>query len=117
MKLLGIPISAVIIFLLTPALAGSMSCPPPWTDGWVKDIETAKAIYLAVGRAQHIPYFAKYPDIVVEDAGDHWAVSQTDNRPLPAPKPGTVIVSLGGGQLRMNIDKCKGTISEAWLNK
>ena len=117
MRLLKLLIGGAAAFSFTPAFAGHLSCPPPWTQGWVKDAETAKAIYLAVGRAQNYPYFHKYPDIVVEDAGDHWLVSQTDKRPPPTPEPGTVIVSAGGGQLRMNIDKCTGAISEAWLNR
>jgi hypothetical protein len=120
MDLLKALAGATIICCFTPAFAKQASCPPPWADGWVKDPDVAKTIYLAVGRAQHFQDFDKYPDIVVEDRGDQWLVSQTDLHPQPlAPVPGreAVIVSAGGGQLYMRINKCNGAISEAWLNR
>jgi len=107
----------VLTFFGTPALAAQASCPPPWTDGWVQDKNVAKAIYLAVGRARHMPQFDKYPVVVVEDGGNHWTVSQTNGQSGVITSGRTISVTLGGGQLRMNIDKCNGAISEAWLAK
>jgi hypothetical protein len=77
----------------------------------------AKAIYLAVGRARHIRWFNDYPVVVVEDKGDHWTVSQKSGKPPPERAPSNVIISAGGGELYMDIDKRTGAISRAALNR
>jgi len=95
------------------------SCPLPWGTPWVPDKATAKAIYLAVARTR--PWFKsllkQYPIVVVKDEGDYWGVSQHDNRPPPKPGLGEVIVTAGGGQLDMEIDKCSGAIRHAVMNR
>jgi hypothetical protein len=55
--------------------------------------------------------------VVVEDKGDHWEVSQVNNRPPPKLGPNEVLVSTGGGELNMDINKCTGAISHAALAK
>jgi hypothetical protein len=111
-----------IVFIIALATFGgtnayAISCPAPWVDPWVPNNAVAKAIYLAVGRAQHIPSFNRYPIVIVEDAGDHWNVWQESGKVPPTPKRGEVIVAGGGGQLSMEIDKCTGAISNAVLNR
>jgi hypothetical protein len=78
----------------------------------------AKQIYLSVGKAR-IPRMAKkFPVVTVRDAGDHWVVSQGSGKPdVVEVKPGEVLVTSGGGQLHMNIDKCTGAISGAAFNR
>ena len=93
------------------------SCPPPWKTPLVPTKATAKAIYLAVGRGQQIPMFKDYPIVMVEDKGDHWSVWQERGKPPPTPKANEVIVSAGGGQLSMDIDKCTGAISNVGMNR
>jgi hypothetical protein len=86
-------------------------------DRMVPNKQVAEAIYRAVGQNLVPANFNEYPIVVVEDAGDHWSVSQTSGKPVPKPIPGTVVVSAGGGQLNMDIDKCTAAISHAALNK
>ena len=80
--------------------------------------QTAREIFRAVAKVINPGLMTKYPDIVVEDAGDHWDVGQTNRRDDEAarhPPPGTVVVTAGGGMLGLSIDKCTGTISNAAL--
>ena len=79
--------------------------------------KTAKEIYIAVGRGLYRNFLKRYPIVIVEDAGDHWSVSQTGNKPLPKAGPNEVIVMAGGGQLYMDIDKCSGAVSNAAFNR
>jgi len=94
------------------------TCPLPWATPWVADKEAAKAIYLAVAHSR--PLFKRllkqYPVVVVEDEGATWGVSQANNDP-PKPGPNEVIVTAGGGQLYMQIDKCSGAIRNAAYNR
>ena len=114
---LGLLLASVIV---QPAIASDQ--PPCPNDGYipyqmVPNKQVAEAIYRAVGEAMFPGLFKKYPIVIVEDRGHHWYVSQADDRPPPEPSPGTVIVSAGGGQLYMEIDKCTAAISDAALNK
>jgi hypothetical protein len=92
-------------------------CP---NDGYIPDrlvpnAHVAEAIYRAVAEVI-VPWnFKKYPTVTVNDGDDHWEVSQTNNDPPPKPVPNTVIVTTGGGQLYMDINKCTGAISHAAL--
>src|SRR5690242_19620229 len=96
--------------------------PPCPNDGYiasqmVPNKKVAEAIYKTVGRNLVPSNFKKFPIVVVEDGGDHWEVSQTNNDPPPKPGPNEVLVSTGGGELNMNINKCTGAISHAALAK
>ncbi|MBI3677366.1 MAG: hypothetical protein HY243_12205 [Proteobacteria bacterium] len=79
--------------------------------------QVAEAIYRAIGHAFAPEKFEEYPLVIVEDEGDHWSVGQVSGQPPPHPSPGTVIVSAGGGQLVMDINKCTGAISNAGFNR
>jgi hypothetical protein len=115
---IAVAITFVLIALSSgSAYAADSASQPQCPEPWVPSKEVAKAIYLAVGRAQNTPWFKNYPVVVVEDAGDHWSVSQASGKPLPKLKPGEVIVSAGGGQLSMDIDKCTGAISHDAMNR
>jgi hypothetical protein len=60
----------------------------------------------------------KYPLVEVKDYGDRWFVVQASHDPpRTALPPNTVVVSAGGGQLYMEIDKCTGAISHVAFNK
>ncbi|HKQ45162.1 MAG TPA: hypothetical protein VJS47_07195 [Rhizomicrobium sp.] len=83
----------------------------------VPNAQVAETIYRAIASALVPSNLKKFPIIVAEDQGDHWKVSQTDNAPPPKPEPNTVIVTAGGGQLYMTIDKCSGAVSDAALNR
>ena len=89
----------------------------------VPNATAAKAIYRAVASAVVPEKLVKFPIIIAEDKGDHWEMGQEDDAPPPkpdaTPKPGfeVVIMSVGGGQLYMDIDKCTGAISGAALNR
>ena len=84
---------------------------------FVPTADIAKAIYKAIGRGLSPNFLKRYPIVVVEDGGDHWSVSQTDNRPPPKAGPNEVIVTAGGGELHMDIDKCSGAVSNAAFNR
>jgi hypothetical protein len=97
----------------------------PMVDGhrvgpFVRNKATAQAIYRAVVRPAALE---KYPIIEVEDRGDHWHVSQTNEyleefaRNPPKPPAGYVIVQAGGGQISLDIDKCTAAISNFNMNK
>jgi hypothetical protein len=95
-----------------------VSCPPPWTTPWVPNEVVAKQIYLSVGKARFPRMAKKFPVVTVRDGGDHWVVSQGSGKPAVVEvKPGEVVVTSGGGQLSMNIDKCTGTILGAVFNR
>jgi len=74
----------------------------------------ARAIYRAVVWPKMLQ---RYPVILVDDEGDHWHVSQTNNASDPIPKKGEMIVTAGGGQVDLDIDKCTGAISNFTMNK
>jgi len=73
----------------------------------------ARAIYKAVGRGLSRNFLKRYPILLVTDAGDHWNVSQADGRPAVVMRGKTLYVTMGGGQLSMDIDKCIGAVSNA----
>ena len=119
------------VFLLTAALmfvvshsqaaddAGKPPCP---NDGYISarlvpTARVAKEIYRAVALGLSPNNFDKFPIVTAKDEGDHWAMSQTDNAPPPRPNQNPnqeiVIITAGGGQLNMDIDKCTGAISHA----
>src|ERR1051326_7923430 len=111
--------SVVAVLLLTiSGVVRAETQPPCPNDGYIPDRmvpnkHVAEVIYRAVGGALVPRNFERYPIVEVEDAGDHWAVSQTDGVPERKAPPGTVIVRAGGGQLYMDINKCTGAISHA----
>jgi hypothetical protein len=88
-------------------------------DPLVPTATAAREIYRAVVLAVVPGNLDKFPIIVVEDTGDHWSIGNTrheDQVPRPAP-PGAVLVTTGGGQFHMDLDKCSGTISNAALER
>jgi hypothetical protein len=103
--------------------AAEVETPPPCpNDGYISshmvpNAHVAESIYRAVARAFSPTVFQKYPIVIVADEGDHWSVSQKNNEPPPKPAPGTVVVSMGGGQLNLDIDKCTGRIFHAAFNR
>jgi hypothetical protein len=84
---------------------------------FVPSTTAARLIYLAVAEEIAPDRLKQYPIVTVEDRGDHWEVSQTRNEPEAHLQSGQVVVSAGGGQLYMNIDKCSGAISKAAFNR
>jgi hypothetical protein len=115
---------AFLIFglvLCVPCMASAQNSPCP-NDGYiasqmVPDKKVAAAIYKVVGQTLVPHNFKEFPIVVVEDKGDHWEVSQVNNRPPPKLGPNEVLVSTGGGELNMDINKCTGAISHAALAK
>jgi hypothetical protein len=122
MQAVGRSILATAILLTMSGIASAATEPPCPNGGYIPDMmvpskHVAEEIYCAVGRALVPQNFKRYPNVEIEDEGDHWSVSQTDGLPLPKAPPGAVTVSAGGGQLNMDIDKCTGAISHAALAK
>lgn len=99
--------------------AGSVACRNSGyiSSQLVPNAHVAESIYRAVARNLYPRVFQKYPIVVVTDEGDHWSIYQTNDAPPPKAPPGTVIVTAGGGQLDMDIDKCTGAISHAVFNR
>jgi hypothetical protein len=118
-----VALATALVVLTDPAqAAGESNRPMCPNEGYISDrlVPTAPVaieIYKAVARAVSPNILKRYPIVTVADEGDHWHVSQTNNNPLPKPTPNTVIVTAGGGQLNMDIDKCTGAISHAALNR
>jgi len=83
----------------------------------VPNAHTAEAIYRAIANAVYPNWKRKYPIVVVSDAGDHWEVGQKNNDPPPKSKPGEIVVTAGGGQFGISIDKCTAAIPLAALNR
>jgi hypothetical protein len=83
----------------------------------VPDPNTAKAIFLTVEKvlAPH-RNVRRFPLVEYTDEGDHWTVSRST--PVEVSQTtGLVMVSMGGGQLEMNIAKCDWSISHAALSR
>jgi hypothetical protein len=98
----------------------AIQCPKP--DGFlagpfVANKIVAEAIYRAVITSFAPEKLRHYPIVDAEDEGDHWSVSQRASEPKQQLRKGDIIVSAGGGQLYMNIDKCTGAISGAAFNR
>lgn len=109
--------TAILTALAVGSVAAApmhVACPPPWTEPWVRDEMAAKQVYLAVAKRR---FPSKFRQLTVSDGGDHWDVFQESGKPQPKPKAGEIIVSAGGGQLYMSIDKCTGAISNAALSR
>jgi hypothetical protein len=102
----------------TAQTSAQVSCPPPWKTPWAPNEAVAKQIYLSVGKARFPRMTKKFPVVTVHDGGDHWDVSQASGKPsIVQVGPGEVVVTSGGGQLSMEIDKCTGAVSRAVLNR
>ena len=84
---------------------------------FVPTADVAKKIYIAVGQGLYPNLLKEYPIVGAEDEGDHWALWQSNDDPMPKAGPNEVIVRAGGGQLFMNIDKCSGAVSNAHFNR
>ena len=114
---------AALMALVGPGLAAAVPDEPRCSnDGYISDklvptARIAKEIYRAVARGMSPNVFKRYPIVTVSDEGDHWSVSQKNNDPPPKTPPGTIVVTMGGGQLYMDIDKCSGAISHAAFNR
>ncbi|HJW39802.1 MAG TPA: hypothetical protein VJ476_01090 [Rhizomicrobium sp.] len=84
---------------------------------FVPTADIAKKIYKAVGEGLDPNLLKEYPIIEATDAGDHWSMWQMNNKPPPKAGPNEVIVTAGGRQLHMDINKCSGAISNAADNR
>jgi hypothetical protein len=101
-----------------PAVKTTCSKQPGFIGGpFVPTVRAARRIYLAVAHEIAPEKLKEYPLVTVEDAGDHWYVSQTRHHPHVRLPPNTISVDFGGGQLYMQIDKCSGAISGAAYNR
>jgi hypothetical protein len=113
----------VIVANVGVSRAAQIEAPSPCpNDGYISsrlvpNARVAESIYRTVASVLSPRAFKKYPVIVVTDEGDHWGVSQANNEPPPQSTPGAIVVTSGGGQLYMDIDKCTGAISHAAFNR
>jgi hypothetical protein len=83
----------------------------------VPDSATARAIFLVVEKTIRRADVKNYPLVTVVDDGDHWSVFRAAPTPNHPFGKGEVIVSIGGGQLEMDIDKCSAAISHVALGR
>jgi hypothetical protein len=82
----------------------------------VTSAETAKSIFLAVeGDLFPAANKIEYPEVVAEDEGAHWSVFR--HRPAQPMPDGSLLVTRGGGQLSLSINKCDAKISQVWLSR
>jgi len=84
---------------------------------FVPNESVARSIFASIIKTRWPALLERYPVITVIDGGDHWAVSQKGREHPQKARPGEVIVSAGGGQLHLDIDKCSGAISNAAFNR
>ena len=89
------------------------------TDGlidgpFVPNAAIAAAIYKAVRLGVRNGPNPKFPEVEVTDAGEHWEVMENHKR---APSSDPMMMTFGGGQLHLSIDKCTGAISDAAYNR
>ena len=120
-------VAIVILFVAAAAQADpkeeAVPCPGRGLGSQylVPNAQVAKSIYSAIAKALVPSNLKEFPIVVAEDQGDHWTLSQKNNKPPPKPTATsdveTVIISAGGGQLFMTIDKCSGAVSDAELNR
>jgi len=115
-------IFAIACGIASGSRAADAHDPPCPNEGYISarlvpNAHAAESIYRTVARALSPKAFQKYPIVVVTDEGDHWGVYQKNNDPPPKPIPGAVVVTAGGGELGMDIDKCTGAISHAAFNR
>jgi hypothetical protein len=116
---------AVVFVLASASVTTAMGAadPPLCRDTnfinrqFVPTAEIAQAIYRAIGHGLARDFLKRYPIVVADDKGDHWSMSQTNSEPPPKVGVGTVVVSAGGGQLSMDIDKCSGAVTNASFNR
>jgi hypothetical protein len=75
----------------------------------VASAQTARDIFLAVERGFYPrANKAEYPDVGAKDEGKWWSVWRGR---FPERRPNDhILVTYGGGQLSMRIDKCTGAI-------
>lgn len=111
-------LAGALMLVVSHSQAGDEVASPCPNDGYISarlvpTARVAKEIYRAVARAISPGILKRFPIVTAEDEGDHWAMSQTDNAPPPKPSPNAAIVTAGGGQLNMDINKCTGAISHA----
>lgn len=117
-----LPAVALMLIVSHSKAADDADAPLCPNDGYISHrlvptARVAKEIYRAVAHSLSSGVLKRYPVIIAKDEGDHWGMSQTDNVPPPKSPPNTVIVSVGGGQLNLDIDKCTGAISHAAFNR
>ncbi len=90
---------------------------------YVPSADAAIKIYKAVAEAKFPGLFEKYPTLAVDDLGQRWSVPgmrmvKKDPQPTEQnPSKQEIVVTAGGGQLSMEIDKCNGAITNAHLNR
>lgn len=113
--------AAALLSATTAAAAQPANCGLRWgvpAKPLVASAQTATDIFLAVER-EFFPRAdkAQYPDVGARDEGTWWSVSRGRNRERDRLPNGEFIITSGGGQLSMRIDKCTGAISHVLLTR
>ena len=101
--------SAPLDKMTCPHVAGHIDGP------FVPTSQNARSIYLAV-RSAITPWLdgRHNVQVKVEDGGDRWDVFADE---LVGEKAGQIVVTKGGGDLSLQIDKCSRAVSNASLMK
>jgi hypothetical protein len=60
---------------------------------------------------------ARHAKVVIEDAGDRWSVYEYEDTPPANEARGEMTVTIGGGGLSLQIDKCSGAVVNASLER
>jgi hypothetical protein len=112
-------VTVALIAVPQIADARNLQCPPRWGklgQPLVATKTTAKTIFLAVEK-DFFPQAdrVKFPDVDVTDDGNYWSVSRGAH--VRIRQDGTMVSSVGGGQLSFRIDKCDGKIWYVFLTK
>jgi hypothetical protein len=99
----------------------SPSCAPRWGKPGaplVASAQTAKEMFVAVER-EFFPRAdkAQYPDVDAMDDGKWWSVFRWRDPDRDRKPNGDIVISGGGGQLSMHIDKCTAAISHVFFTR
>ena len=119
---LAIALAAITLWSLPASSQPTQNlvkCPPRWGKAGqplVSRSDTAKAIFSAVEK-DFFPQAdrTRFPDVEANDDGKWWSVFRW--RKAEVQRNGDAIVTRGGGQLSMRIDKCTATISHVFLSR
>ena len=86
----------------------------------VPTAQAAAEIFKVVANAISPDLMKKYPDVTVDEVGDHWVVGQINKSSDDASRrstSGIILTRSSNGQLKLDIDKCDGAINNASLNR
>ena len=106
--------SLILAFMpFAPAVASPCHSP---LGALVPDVQTARAIAVAVIAAHQKPNISKrYTLEIEEDGGDRWLAYQY--MPPVVSASGEITVTMGGGGLSMRVDRCSGEITEVHFQR